>query len=347
MVNRSLFYVLVYVDDLAMAHKSLQPITALKEFLHSKYGIKALGSVAKYTSYEVLRNRSHRTICLHQNNYIKEVLASVNMESCYLISAPAIEINHLSRKDSPQTEAERFQMKNIPYRSTIGALLHIANRTRPDIAHAVSVLSRFNQNPGLVHWNACKKFLRYLKGTAQHGLLLGGTDKQQLVGYVDANYGPDPDSRRSTSGYAFLFGSASILSKSKLQHAITTSSCQAELAALFAASSETIWLRRLLSDMGYDANTPTMIYEDNQAAIKYSHTRESYGRMKHIDLKHKFIREHIKNGVLKLEFIRSDQNVADILTKSLTPMLFQKHRTNIGLSDSHIGAECQSTTKSS
>ena len=215
----------------------------------------------------------------------------------------------------------------------MGALLHIAYRTRPDISHAVSVFARFNSNPGRQHWNAVKNLLRYLKGTSMMGLVLGGEDPLCLTAYVDANFAQDPDSRRSTSGYVFVFGNAAISSKSTLQKAVTTSSCEAEIAALFTATSEAIWLRRLPTSMGYSPSGPTRVHEDNQGAIKYSASKEAYGRMKHIDIKHLFIREKLKEAAISLQFIPSKDNPADILTKSLTPAVFQKHRAVIGLRD--------------
>lgn len=326
-------YILVYVDDLAIAHSSLETIKVFKNRLHAKYGIKDLGPLRKFTSYQIERDRLEHTITIHQHDYISELISSAQMPLCAPLSAPPTTLNHLSKTMSPQSDIERADMAGIPYRETVGALLHIANRTRPDLAHAVSVLSRFNSNPGKQHWNAVKQLLRYLKGTSRIGLVLGGKDPLKLIAYVDANFAQDPDSRRSTSGFVFLFGKAAVSFKSRLQKAVTTSSCEAEIAALFGAASESVWLRRLLSFFGYLPDGPTTIFEDNQGAIKFSHSRESYGRMKHIDIKHRFIREQIRAGVISISFVSSSQNPADILTKSLNPKLAISHRQHIGLHD--------------
>ena len=333
MVNDERMYVLVYVDDLAIAHSSLAYINEFKLKMDGRYGIKDLGSVKRFTSYQVARNRANRTITLHQHDYIAELLQLVKMPLCVPLSAPPTEINHLSTAMCPTTPSEQQDMARIPYRETVGALLHISYRTRPDISHAVSVFARFNSNPGRQHWNAVKNLLRYLKSTSSIGLVLGGRNPLQLTAYVDANFAQDPDSRRSTSGFVFLFGQAAISSKSTLQKAITTSSCEAEIAALFSATSEAIWLRRLLVSMGYAPSGPTILHEDNQGAIKYAKSKEAYGRMKHIEIKNLFIREKLQDASISLEFVPSKDNPADILTKSLTPASFQKHRTAIGLRD--------------
>ena len=332
--------ILIHDDDLAIAAKDKKQISEFKDLLNQKYGIKDLGPITRYTSYQLNRDRESKTLTLHQYDYISELLQFANMGTCIPLDNIPATFNHLSSEDSPKTEKERETMRRIPYREVVGALLHLSNRTRPDIAHAVSVLTRFCHNPGPTHWTAAKQVLRYLKATSRLGLTLGGREDLYLVAYVDANYGQDSDSRRSTTGYAFLFGNAAISTKSKLQPTVATSSCEAELGALFLASSEAVWIRRLLHSVGYPCQGPTVLNEDNQAAIKYAQSREAYGRMKHIDLKYMFIREQIQKGVIALKFVKSSDNCADTFTKALPKPIMKNHRTMLGLKDSSRGGEC-------
>jgi transposase InsO family protein len=336
LTSNGYFYVLVYVDDLVMAHADMAPISELKQLLHKKYGIKDLGPVNRFTSYQVTRNRSKRTIILHQHDYINELLQLTQMQNCIPIASLPVSLNFLNKTQCPTTPADKYEMEKVPYRQTVGALLHIANRTRPDICHAVSVLTRYNHNPGKPHWHAVKSVLRFLKHTSFDGLELGGTEPLTLRAYVDANFAQDPDSRKSTSGYIFLFGSAAVSYKSSLQKAVTTSSTEAEIGALFISSTEAIWLRRLLTSMGYQPTGPTIIYEDNQAAIKFIRSKETHGKLKHIDIKHLFLREKIDDKDISLQFIPSKDNPADITTKSLPKTLFQRHRRVIGLNQTSI-----------
>jgi len=117
----------------------------------------------------------------------------------------------------PQTDKDKLAMADIPYRTITGALQYLVTGTRPDIATAVSAVSRFNANPGQQHWAAVKRILRYLKGTSTLGINLGSsTGEIELVGYSDATWASDPDTRRSTTGFVFLLGSGPITWKTKL-----------------------------------------------------------------------------------------------------------------------------------
>jgi hypothetical protein len=331
--SRMLLY--VHVDDIAIAGRGDQ-IKVLKGLLDSKFGIKDLGPLKAFTSYQVTRDRRMRTITLYQNDYIKEVLNFTNMTHSTPLIAISQEFNHLSKKDCPATKEQQADMELVPYRQVVGSLLHIANRTRPDIAHAVGVAARFSHNPGRVHWNALKNLLRYLKATSTHGIILGGSNLQ-LIGYVDANFAQCVDTRRSTTGFICLWGKSSITWKSKLQPSVTTSSCEAELTGIYHASSEIVWLRRLLESLGYSQNGATVLHADNQSSIKYAESKELHGRMKHIDVKTLFVRDKIVDGTVKLQFTPSKENRADILTKVVPREIFQTHKTNIGLRDSIRG----------
>ena len=156
--------------------------------MHSKYGIKDLDPISKFTSYQVHRNRLDRTITLHQSSYINEVLKLSNMIDAVAISNLPTSINFLSKSQSPTTIADKQFMSLVPYSVIVGALLHISGRTRPELSHSVSIVARFSSNPGILHWNAVKSILRYLKGTINYGLVLGGHEHLRLVGYIDANF---------------------------------------------------------------------------------------------------------------------------------------------------------------
>ena len=221
-------------------------------------------------------------------------------------------------------------MLSTPYSETIGALLHLSTKTRPEIAHSVSVLARYNSNPGKRHWNCVKQVLRYLKGTNTFGLVLGG-DTLELYGSVDANFAQNPDNRKSYVGFMFKFGNGAISSCSVSTKTVMTSSCETEIAAMFYGCSEAIWLRRLAASFGYCQSDPTLILGDNQGALKWSNNCESNGRMKHINCKFFFVRERITTKEIKTGFIPSTASPSDILTKSLPPKTFRSHRATFGI----------------
>ena len=126
------------------------------------------------------------------------------------------------------TKAEKEAMANIPYRSSIGSLMYLMVSTRPDLAAAVGILSRFMENPGKVHWEAVKKVLRYVQHTKSYGLLYKRSGSLDLVGFCDSNWGGCLDTRRSTTGYVFMMSGGAVSWCSKRQKSTSQSSCEAE-----------------------------------------------------------------------------------------------------------------------
>jgi hypothetical protein len=226
-------------------------------------------------------------------------------------------------------------MKSIPYRAAVGRLLHISNITRPDIATAVGIVARFSANPGMAHWTAVKRILRYLKSSSKLGLTLGSPQvNPTLVGYADADHAGNLDSRRSTSGYFFFFGSSPISWCSKGQAVVALSSTIAEYYALCEAIKETVWLRSLFADLGYPTSEPTLIYEDNQSTIEFCYNNRLTSRTKHVATREAFVHEHIiLHDTIRLQYLPSAEMIADTLTKPLPAPAFLKLRPAMGLSE--------------
>jgi hypothetical protein len=216
-------------------------------------------------------------------------------------------------------------MQAVPYKEAVGALLYLACCTRPDIAAATSVVCRFSADPGQQHWAAVKRIFRYLKGTSKRGIALGGLNPI-LQGFSDASWADNPDNRRSTIGYIFLFGSGPIAWKSRLQQSAALSSMESEFMALTNATQEAMWIRRFLAELGFTAEQPTTIYEDNQGCIKFVSDCRLSSRSKHIAVRQSFIHEAIQAREVTLQYQPTKEMVADMLTKALPPTLFQKHR---------------------
>ncbi|KAK4397944.1 Retrovirus-related Pol polyprotein from transposon TNT 1-94 [Sesamum angolense] len=135
-------------------------------------------------------------------------------------------------------------MKNIPYSNAIGSVMYLMVSTRPDIAYAVSCLSRYMSNAGLPHWEALKWLLRYLNGSIDTGIKFSRCNEgANLIGYVDSNYANDKDSRRSTTSYVFTLCGACVSWKSQLQNIVALSTTEAEYIATTEAFKEAIWLK--------------------------------------------------------------------------------------------------------
>ena len=217
------------------------------------------------------------------------------------------------------------------YQSAVGSLLYLATATRPDISLAVGKAAQFNANPTTAHWTLVKRILRYVGGTADLGLLYTPGGNQELVGYSDSDFAGDINDRKSTSAYTFIKSGALISWRSKKQTVVAQSTAEAEYVALAAAAQEAIWLRRLLEDFGLEQRRPTVLHEDNQAAIAISTNPVNHSRVKHIDTKYHFIRDQVEHGTILLQYCPTEQMVADILTKPLAREHFGQLCSAMGL----------------
>ncbi|CAM8913336.1 unnamed protein product [Rhodiola kirilowii] len=158
--------------------------------------MKDLGAAKQILGMRIIRNKE--CLKLSQEEYVKKVLKRFNMDDVRPVSTPLASHFQLSKDHSPITEDEMKHMYEIPYASDIGSLMYTMVCTRPDIAHAVGVVSRFMSNPGRQHWEAVKWIFRYLKSSSSLSLYFRMSELG-LQGYVDADNGGDIDNRKSTS----------------------------------------------------------------------------------------------------------------------------------------------------
>lgn len=240
------------------------------------------------------------------------------MSDCKPLTTP-MDINQkLSKSMSPKSEEEREQMLKCPYQELVGSLLFVAQVSRPDICYAVNTVSRFNNNPGKLHWIAVKRIVRYLKQTSKYKLCFQQQEDgpPRITGYCDSDFASDIDERKSTSGYVFKMHGGSISWCSKKQPTVALSTTEAEYMSLSLSMQEGLWLQNLQKEL--QPNSPKMhIFCDSQSAIHLASTNSYHSRTKHIDVKHHYIRNIINDGKIILEYIPTEQMVADALTKPL------------------------------
>jgi len=217
------------------------------------------------------------------------------------------------------------------YQSAVGSLLYLSTRTRPDISYAVSSVARFTSKPIKQHWMAVKRIFRYLNRTISLRLLYSKDKGKECTGYSDADWAGELNDRKSTSGFVFKLSGAAISWRSKKQSCVALSTVKAEYIALASAAQESVWLQELLSSIKEPRVKPATIFEDNKSAICLAKNLQYHSRAKHIDIKHHFIREKVQAGDIKLEFCKSEDMVADMLTKGLNMVQFAKLRDMVGL----------------
>ncbi|RVW61826.1 Retrovirus-related Pol polyprotein from transposon RE2 [Vitis vinifera] len=202
------------------------------------------------------------------------------------------------------------------YRRLVGKLNYLTI-TRPDISFPVSVVSQFLQSPCDSHWDVVIHILRFIKNTPGQGVLYENRSHTQVVGYTDADWVGSPTDRRSTSGYCVFIRGNLISWKSKKQDVVVRSSAEVEYRAMALTTCELIWLKHLLRELRFGKNEQMKLICDNQAALHIASNPVFHERTKHIEVDCHFIREKIASGCVATSFVNSNDQLADIFTKSL------------------------------
>jgi hypothetical protein len=217
------------------------------------------------------------------------------------------------------------------YRGLVGCLRYLVH-TRPDISFAVGYVSRFMEHPTVDHLNAVKRILRYIAGTLDYGChYKHGGQELKLLGYSDADMGGDVDTRKSTTGVLFFYGSCPVTWQSQKQKVVALSSCEAEYIAGTTAACQGVWLSQLLAELKSEERTAFILKMDSQSAIALSKNPVFHERSKHIDVRFHFIRECVGDGKLDIEHVRTEEQIADILTKPLARDRFCELREKLGV----------------
>jgi hypothetical protein len=291
-----------------------------------------LGSVHFVVRIAVEWDRSNNHVLLSQFTLIDKTIHQFGQTDASTVSTPMDHTLKLRRTDrSSLSKSELDALLKLPYRSLVGCLLYLAISTRPDISYAVQQLSQYLDTYSTSHWTAAIRIVRYLKGTRNLKLCLGGLNNVILTGYTDSDWANCLDTRRSIGGYTFTLGSGAISWTSKKQKTVAASSCEAEYIAAFETVKEATWLRALLDGINMPPNVATTVFCDNNAAIQLSEDPLLHSRVKHIDIKYHFLREHVHAGNFTLKYIRTTDNIADIFTKALEFSKFVKLRGLLGL----------------
>jgi len=243
------------------------------------------------------------------------LLSRFNVRNAKTRNTPLGTHLRFSKRQSSQTEEEESHMSKVPYASAVGSLMYAMVCTRPDIAHAMEVVSRFISNPEKKHWEGVKWILRYLKDTSKMHLSFRRINLT-LQGFSDADLGGDLDGRKSTC-YIFTLGGTTISWKSKFQGRVSLSTTEAEYVAISEAAKEMIWLKNLLKELG-KGQDESPLFNDSQSAICLAKDPILHSRCKHIELKYHFIRNLINDGDLFLLKIPGAENPTDMLTKTVT-----------------------------
>ncbi|KAI3751597.1 hypothetical protein L2E82_22687 [Cichorium intybus] len=277
-------FLVLYVDDILLMGNDIPTLQNVKAWLGKCFAMKDLGEAAYILGIRILRDRKRKLIGLSQCTYLEKVLKRFNMESSKKGELPIL---------------SGVKLRSIMYAMTC---------TRPDVSYALSLVSRYQDNPGKAHWIAVKNILKYLRRTKNMVLVLGGSDELKVSGFTDASFQTDRDSGRSQSGWYI---------------------------AASEASKEAAWLKNFIGDLGVvpSIQEPVELFCDNEGAVALAKEPRDHGKSRHIERKYHYIRHQIEEGHLLVKRVSSEDNPADPLTKALNRIKHNMHARSIGLKD--------------
>ncbi len=332
---------MTFVDDCGLAVKNPEYVhTFVDELRKVGFELKIEGDFSAFLGVAI-EKQEDGSIHMHQRGLIKKVLAAADMEDCNGNSTPAAQATLGADKDG-----ELYSNSPWKYNSIVGMLLYLSTNTRPDIALAVSQVSRYNKEPRKSHATAVKMIIRYLKRTANMGTIVKFTGLLDIVCFADADHAGlfgredplDPNSARSRGGYIIVFGGIPVFWKSWLMTAICLSTLESEYQCLSKAMTQMIAFKNLIEELIERFDLPSLkatitakVFEDNQGALFLATNQRITSRTKYFHVKWHHFWSHVsqdggKDGKIVVEKVESSQQAADYLTKPLPRELFENNR---------------------
>ncbi|WJZ99453.1 hypothetical protein VitviT2T_017897 [Vitis vinifera] len=310
-------------DDMLIVGSDDKMITSTKNMLNSRFDMKDMGLADVILGIKIKRTSDE--LILSQSHYVDKILGKFDKDNSGVARTPVDVTLHLSKNKSES-------VSQVEYSRIIGSLMYLMSCTRPDIAYAVSKLSRYTSNPGAKHWQGIIRVLKYLRFTRDYGLHYTRYPAV-LEGYSDANWISNVKDSKSHSGYVFTLGGAAVSWKSSKQMVIARSTMESEFITLDKCGEEAEWLRHFLEDIPRWSKPvpPICIHCDSQSAIGRAQSNMYNGKSRHIRRRHNTIRQLLSTGVISVDYVKSKDNIADPLTKGLNKELVEKSSRGMGL----------------
>ena len=256
-------------------------------------------------------------------------------------------IENLKKYDTPATASSHVKRcleeenglndeDQQEFRSGVGSLLYLLKHSRPDLSNSVRELSKVMDRANKAHEKMLHRVIRFVEQTKNRCLVLAPMKKNltwDLKGYCDSDFAGDSDTRKSVSGFVIYLCGAAIAWRSKGQKSVTLSSTEAEYVAISEVTTEILYIAGILKFLNIPLEYPITVNVDNIGAIYLTKNATTGSRTKHVDTRYHFVRDYVEDGIIKVQFVRSEENHADIFTKNLNSALFEKHSDSVGMED--------------
>ncbi|RVW59644.1 Retrovirus-related Pol polyprotein from transposon RE1 [Vitis vinifera] len=315
---------IVYVDDIIITGDDEEGIGNLKKLLAREFEIKDLGQLRYFLGMEV--GRTKEGIVVTQRKYVLDLLQETGMLGCKPVDTPMDPIGKIDKdNDSHPTDKDSYQR-------LVGKLIYLTH-SRPDIGFAVSMVSRYMNNPIERHMKAIYRILQYLKKSPGRGLYFKKTSSREVEVFTDADWAGSLTDRRSTTGYCSYVWGNLVTWRSKKQSVVARSSAEAEFRAMAHGICERMWLQRILKELGIISNSTMTVLCDNKATISIAKNPVQHNRTKHVEIDRHFIKEKLEGGTIRLMYIPSSRQTTNILTKALPKATYENMKSKLGMLD--------------
>jgi hypothetical protein len=345
--------ILLYVDDMLVASNNEVRAKEFTKELGKAFKLSNEGPLQQYLNINFDHDRIKREITMKMESYIERKFKLFGLTAKENVLTPMQENLHISTEEEIENKnfdnnIDSAYITDFKYREKVGSLLYLMICMRPDIAFAVSTVAKFSANPTKSACAAVTRLFQYVYNTKNYCITFSG-DKVRIIGYVDSDWAGDKNNRRSLSGYILYIGRSPVEWGSKLQLLVANSTAEAEFIAINKPAKSIQWMRWLLSELkipGVKQSKASVLFVDNAAAIAMAKNPVHQDRTKHIAIKYFHIRTLIQFGVIHVEHINTNENVADMLTKSLGKIKHTYHRKRaLGSEDLHTPTGKRMRTK--
>nr|XP_017188293.2 uncharacterized protein LOC108173553 [Malus domestica] len=312
---------LLYVNDIILTGSNTEKIQSVIDSLADVFDLKDMGTLLYFLGLQIHYNVDG-SLFVNQSKYTKELVKKAGMEHCKPTSTP-------SKPHSQLLTTEGIPLSDpTHYRSLVGALQYLTF-TRPDIAHSVNVVCQYMTNPTESQMHLVKRIIRYLQGTANYGIRYTHSSDFQINAYSDFDWAADINTRRFITGYVVYLGSNPVSWQSKKQATVSHSSTEAEYKTLAHCAAYVFWIRSLLKDVHQVLTLPPTLHCDNLSVLALCSNPVFHSKIKHLDTDYHFVREKVQKGDRAVQYISTNEQVADVFTKGLHSPVFIHHCANL------------------
>ena len=325
--KKGLVLIGLYVDDLLIIGNDVDIDEVIAD-IEKHFKVKVEENLKDYLSCEIRFDEKMKVAWIGQPHLIQKLKEKFEEETkdrgnFGTPGTPSFRIIRSSEMVDYVSKEEQSK-----YRTGVGMLLFLVKHTRPDIANCTRELSKVLDKATVSAYKEMIRIIKFVLDTSDYGLRFQPQplidNKWHLTIYTDSDYAGDKETRISVTGYILFFMGVPLTWKSKSQKSVTLSSSEAEYVALSEAAKEIKFIYQLLQSIGIEIELPIVVRVDNVGAIFMSENTSTSGRTKHVDVRYRYVNEMILDGFLKIQFVKTEENVADIFTKNVSSETYKK-----------------------